>query len=120
MNGSLSQFVDGFFSDDVMGVRPTLHTCTRALRVLTSSSGQCANLSELQLPQEHPDAVRRLGMVASQVIDLQRATQETWNRAIVLLLRKGGWSWQVSTYLKVLVFCSLQSLYNIHIMRMYA
>ena len=64
--GTESQYVDGCFSDDVMGV-----------------------------PEEHPDAVARLGMTAAQLTQLQRDTQQTWNLAAASLIEEGGYSWQL-------------------------
>jgi hypothetical protein len=61
-----SPHVDGFFSDDVKG-----------------------------LPEEHPDAVARLGIRASELQALQRATQLTWNRAMERVVSEGGWLWQM-------------------------
>ena len=47
------------------------------------------------LPQEHAQAVARMGYTAQQVQALQDATQRTWQQAMDQLVARGGYDWQM-------------------------
>ena len=64
--GSGNKWVDGCFSDDVGG-----------------------------LPQEHEQAIARMGYTSDQTHTLQIATQKTWQKAVENLAGAGGYNWQV-------------------------
>jgi hypothetical protein len=63
--GGGNKWVDGCFSDDVGG-----------------------------LPQEHEQAIARMGYTSEQTHALQVATQQTWQKAVDKLAAAGGYNWQ--------------------------
>ena len=48
------------------------------------------------LPQEHGQAIMRMGYTEEQTKALQIATQKTWQKAVEKLAAAGGYNWQVS------------------------
>ena len=47
------------------------------------------------LPQEHGEAITRMGYTEEQTNALQIATQKTWQKAVEKLAAAGGYNWQM-------------------------
>ena len=47
------------------------------------------------LPQEHGQAIARMGYTEEQTNTLQIATQKTWQKAVEKLAAAGGYNWQM-------------------------
>ena len=47
------------------------------------------------LPQEHGEAIARMGYTEEQTNALQIATQKTWQKAVEKLAAAGGYNWQM-------------------------
>ena len=56
----------------------------------------CGEQDVSGLPQEHGQAIMRMGYTEEQTKALQIATQKTWQKAVEKLAAAGGYNWQVS------------------------
>ena len=61
------------------------------------------------LPQEHGQAIARMGYTKEQTNALQIATQKTWQKAVEKLAAAGGYNWQMFVSrlcLSALIYCT--------------